>query len=329
MTAESKGSVATVLDICALSMVMLSARAARGVSPAGSVMQLFGVIGHLEENKLLQYVDEPCWRAMMVACGSVDAHDFGHKASCVLFETMKSCVAAPDALAYVQYCQSFSRKVRYIPENMNSFVDPFFFLEQLGLSWFAQKTLPPEDRSVSRDDSFDISPMPSGQSTPVKTNISGQMTPPSDLSRGSHSPGTPRSGSNIWRIFKGGKRDITAAEAGTELEETTNKPLVAFQELATALQLDKPIACYALRAPRHVLIGVISKYVEPAQIPDEFQISDMNINDRVKKLRYFDTRMRDKSTEGKCAAVQAVHDTDGSDFVVPKGLLRLPLLNTV
>lgn len=319
MTAESKGSIATVMDIYALSMIMLSARAARGVSPAGSVMQLFGVIGHLEESKLLEYVDESCWRAMMVACGSVNAHDFGHMASCVLFETMKSSVKSIDALAYVQYCQSFSRKIRDIPENMLSYWDPFCFLEQLGLAWFAQKSTASVDRGFCRENSIETSPMPSGQLTPVKTQFNGQMTPPSDISRESQSPGTPKSGSNIWRLFKGGKRDVTAVEAAPVFDDAINKPLMAYQDVATVLHLEKPIACYGLSTPKNDIVGLISKHADATLIPDEYQWTDAHIDTRVNELRELCTRMRRRGTADECATAQARHVVEESTPITPKG----------
>jgi hypothetical protein len=287
-TAESKGSIATVMDILSVSIMMLCIRAVDCKCPVGSILQLFSIVSHMDKAKILNFLDETSWRSMLVACGAIDVHDFGHKAMCVLFETMKSSEKVTDALAYSQYCQSFTRKLRKTSNQPDSCLDPFCHLEQLGLSWFSQKsirlegTTSPSEMALSNADSVD-------PHTPVKKVQSTQLTPPpppEGIFPHTHSPSTPSSGGNIWRMFKGSMRNVSVAEAAAPvIDDFSEKAVTATGDLAMVLKLDTPREPYSLIKPTNMSVGMISKLVPSESIPPVFELSEAHIEERSKVLR--------------------------------------------
>lgn len=287
MTAESKGSIGTVLDIFALSIMMLSIRAVNGIYPIGSILQLFSIVSHLDKSKILNFLDETSWRSMLVACCSIDAHDFGHKATCILFETMKSADKPTDALAFTQYCQSFSRKLRKTSSTPMALLDPFCHLEQLGLSWFSQKSIPLETPipSESATCNVEVSDHPH---TPVKKSLSGPHTPPPPPEGSSphgQSPSTPSSGGNIWRLFKGSMKNASVEVAAPVTDEFAEKALIATSDMAKSLKMGIPREPYSLLKPIELPISMVSKTLPSTIIPPELELSEKKLEERTKELR--------------------------------------------
>jgi len=313
---ESKAATGMVMDLFSTSLLMLSLRSSRKVNSIGSVLQAFGVLAHLDSLKLLSLVDDTIWRGLLVACGAIEEQDFSHKATCIVYSTMKSAGIDPDVLSYGIYCKSFSRMSKKGVSSAvarETYWDPYFHLEQIGLSWYSQKSIPFDDDIESITDS----PSGSTPSTPVRTSgaSSAQLTPQSV------SPSPPRSvPGSLWGMLRG-KKKASMELIGPRARRMSVNASTASIDLAKVLGLDRSSSPFSMRKPHRyeslpTAVRVLELAHESADTWEPVRYSDSLITERVGELRELYNRVRSQESSDKILTVLPVGEKDHAKTVV-------------
>eukprot|EP01034_Spumella_vulgaris_P022474 gene22474-28602_t len=179
---EVSAIISAVLDLASISVTLLATRVLRLSKPTADVMQMLGVVAQVESWGLLHVLDECIWRSILISCAA-GGGDLMRKVACVVFEGVSS-IANPDALTYGQYIQALgAKKVNTPPVKKNSTtsgvpLDQFLFLEEMGHTWFMQRSALIERALVEQDYSHNM----------------GASGSPSNMFQKSVSSGTPKGG---------------------------------------------------------------------------------------------------------------------------------------
>jgi hypothetical protein len=283
-------------------------RAIRGVNSIGSILQSFSILSHLDNLKLLSLLDEVSWRALLVACGSLRDEKFSGSAAQVILETMKLAGLRPDALTYVEYCKIFSRGRKQLKHEADSYLDPFFHLEQLGLSWFAQKrTAVGNAESAAARES-----LPRPQSA-VSTHV--------EPTRFQTAMGSPNPTGGMWERIIGKKKSGEVDKEVSTKRASFNAGTAAV-DLAKILNLSRSFAPFALRKPRFSMVSTTARRsrIEEADLVKQCSYTDQRIDERVRELQGLFFQVRDTGRRAQLIAralTQDDPDDEGENALLP------------
>jgi hypothetical protein len=280
MTTESKAIVSILIDIFSTSILNLCVRCMKGVHQIGSILQALSMINHLEQYQLLGLLDNSTWRALFIACSVIDEIDFSQRVIGLLFVCLRSLHTTIDPVAFVSYCQSFARSKRGNSHN-ECYLDPFFHLEQLGLTWIIRKTTVD---TPSPDKITPTAPDKPTSSEPVsKTQVASSPT-----------------GSSLWGILRSKKKNIQEdliKPIQPGVVKLPAKPYASLtSDLSKILQLSRGDTLFALKKPRHLPVASISTKMSSSMIDiQSFIYRDQTIAMRISELQklYFKVRNQD------------------------------------
>jgi hypothetical protein len=153
---EVSAIFSAALDLASISITLLATRVLRLSKPTADVMQMLGVMAQIESWGLLHLLDECIWRSILIACAA-GGGDLMRKVACVVFEGVSS-IANPDAITYGQYIQALAaKKVNVSPDSDRlAPLDQFLFLEEMGHTWFMQRSALIERALVEQDYSHNM-----------------------------------------------------------------------------------------------------------------------------------------------------------------------------
>jgi hypothetical protein len=157
----SRVAIQMVLELFSLSFVTLGLRCVHRVQPIDDLLQMLGLTCQLESLGLLSHAGEAIWRSLFAACAA-HGGNFTRSSSCAVFETMRLSNQTPDVLTYGHYLRAYSaatckgakptgdlsrKEARAGGPDAPSghpverIVDPFGYLEEMGLTWVMQRAL--------------------------------------------------------------------------------------------------------------------------------------------------------------------------------------------
>jgi hypothetical protein len=195
-------AISIVMDVYSTSLTLLSLQImnksknkANENEIIADILQLMGILAHLEGLNLLQYVSECVLRSVLLACGSphhFSDYKFLHAACCTIYQAIcNSARLMPGSLTYGAYAMALSafKKAQlkctgavsiepYINPN-----DNFMHLQDVGLAWFSDNSsawFPDCDgvRSRTITEDFDI-PKPESNivSSPSRSPVTSSLSP--------------------------------------------------------------------------------------------------------------------------------------------------------
>jgi hypothetical protein len=165
-------SLSALLDIASLSISMLSIRVMNKIKPINDLLQILGIVSQIEYSGIQFYLSENIWRAILVCC-SVTGGDVSRRISVLIRDALLSMNIHFDALTYGQYIKAnHAAKVKTPAAKIaGEVLDQFYHLEEMGLTWFQQK-------SSSPDKPANISPIPPANPPTSTSSSSRRYVPP-------------------------------------------------------------------------------------------------------------------------------------------------------
>lgn len=136
----SESILSAVLECISVSIALLCLRVTMSLKPIDDLMQILGIIAQVECIGLGGKITETTWRSILVACGSCGG-DIARRISALVFKSMQQYNISPNALTYGQYIKSIGAKTAVSSSVTTSgqWLDPFFYLEEIGRFWFMHK----------------------------------------------------------------------------------------------------------------------------------------------------------------------------------------------
>ena len=153
--------VSMVVDIASLVLTCLSVRATQQTKPASDVLQMLGVLAQLEHWELLPALTDAAWRAVLVACAH-GGGDLMRRVCCIVYQLIPSVTGSmPDSLTYGCFLRALAAKKRHLgtlepislgkanksapvlyttPEQTEALLDPYLYLEEMGVTWYIQRS---------------------------------------------------------------------------------------------------------------------------------------------------------------------------------------------
>jgi hypothetical protein len=160
-TEEVAAVVSMLVDISAIALTMLSVRTMHKCKPSGDVLQILGVLAQLDDWELLPCLAESSWRAALVACANAGG-DLMRRICSIVYQLVPHATGqVPDALTYGCYLRALAAKKRHLgslepvslgkanksapalfskPEPEDAFVDAYLYLEEMGSTWYIQRS---------------------------------------------------------------------------------------------------------------------------------------------------------------------------------------------
>lgn len=303
-TIESKAITSILIDIYSHSLYLLSIRCMQGINQIGSILQAMSILSHLENYGFLRLLDDSIWRSLFVACSVISEVKFSHQATCSLFSAIKQLNIHIDAIVYSLYCRSFSRYYSQKKKNDNNlleskiFLDPFYHLEQLGLTWMIQK-LANDSNELIGQDKINNHHNHNSQSDTLKNNILSS-TPPNGHIGNSNSNNNNSNinnnnsgssgGSSIWGMFIGKKKNpVNEENISTTRQVVSSKLFLTLtSDLSKILQLSKGETLFNLKKPRNIMLAsipiqIIDKSLFPAI--ENYLYNDQTVDQRIRELQ--------------------------------------------
>jgi len=132
--------IGTYIDILSMVLLLLQIRVVNQSKPTSDVLQLLGLLAQLEDLNLLSYLEENVWRGILTCIGSTGG-DFMRRIACVIYNIMEAYGKTPDAMTFGAYMKALSMTKMSKNDNITGGqVDLFLFLEEIGLTWFIQRS---------------------------------------------------------------------------------------------------------------------------------------------------------------------------------------------
>lgn len=120
----------------------------------------------MEEKGVLTDIDENVWVGILIGC-SVNGGVFMRKIASVIYDCLvNSCDCIPNIYSTGYYMKSISAKKnsKYLDNKIiidNKYVDIFFYLEEIGLTWMLQSfALMKQEVTIDRVITNTLSPSP-------------------------------------------------------------------------------------------------------------------------------------------------------------------------
>lgn len=273
---ECKAALSMTAGVFNVSLVMLSARALRKVSPARDVIQAMSILSHLDGMNILNQVDESAWRSLIIASNAIEDGYFKENLIRLLMASLKSAGVAPNVLTSSQggaaRPQRVVRRGSHHPPSEQlaagsttdekEALDSFRHLEELGLAWFAQKIVPfasPPPGACSLSSVPHVSYYDSGPK-------SFQPSLPQNQATSTTSPSAMRRFSNIFR-------KNTEQQLVHKVRRKSVKAMVASEESANFMRLSKRNTSYfCMQKPR----GPGTLFAVPQFVPNNLVTDSTN-----------------------------------------------------
>jgi hypothetical protein len=134
-------SLSALLDIASLSMTMLTLRVMNKIKPVSDVLQILGILCQIEYADMQFFLSENIWRAILICC-STTGGDIMRRISVIIRDILQSMHIHFDALTYGQYIKANHAAKITSPsaKAAGEVLDQFYHIEELGMTWFQQKT---------------------------------------------------------------------------------------------------------------------------------------------------------------------------------------------
>jgi hypothetical protein len=142
----------SALTLISLQIMNKSKEKANENEIIADILQMMGILAHLEGLNLMQYVSECVLRSVLLACGSprhFSDYKFLHAACCAVFQSMcTSARLSPGSLTYGSYAMALTafKKAQLkctASASIEPYINPndnFMHLQDVGLAWFSDNS---------------------------------------------------------------------------------------------------------------------------------------------------------------------------------------------
>ena len=157
---ECKAAISLTTGFFNVSIVLLSVLSMRSIWSSRIVLQVLGILSHLDSLNVLNQVDESAWRSLLIASNRMENEYFKENVMKILQVAMKSAGVLPNILTSncLSGTASFFQRKEF-PSNSatenetdNFPIDSFCYLEEMGMAWFSQKVIPLVDGNLFKSD---------------------------------------------------------------------------------------------------------------------------------------------------------------------------------
>lgn len=136
---ETNAIAAAILDLYSTSMLMLSVRVKLLVKPVSDILQMLGILAEIEEKGLLSFVDEPVWRSLLLSCAWTGG-SFMRQLAWTVYEIIQTLHVPFGAATYGAFVRAaVTSELSKFESFAGNQIDPFMYLEEMGLAWFLQR----------------------------------------------------------------------------------------------------------------------------------------------------------------------------------------------
>lgn len=242
---ETLSTIALIIDVYQITFTTLALRSVSNIIRRphriiNEVLQLFAIIHHLDSLNLLSYVDQTGWRAMFLTSSCLEHDiDLKRKSTSVLYETMQIANAVASGFQPEEFTRSNSMTFHLYMKSLedksndrkskiasvkvefddNDVIDPFYYLEIIGLCWFAHRVVPwnnlDETKSVvagdtsSASSSLSTSPGPGNFVNIRKTSSFGNPGVRGQANTSMLATTPPLAKKSSWSFFSATKKSST------------------------------------------------------------------------------------------------------------------------